>query len=176
MSTISTTTELWSMGATELAGTIRTKRASAREVIEAHLRRIERVNPAINAVVIVLGEEALEAADAADRAIAHGRELQPFHGVPFTVKANLDVTGTPTTMGLKALAGAYPERDAPGVERMRQAGAIPIGRTNCPTITVRWHTDSELWGATVNPWDRSRTPGPPVAVRCGLADVSSSWG
>jgi amidase len=159
MSTISTTTELWSMGAQELAGTIRTKQASAREVIEAHLRRIESVNPAINAVVIVLGEEALEAADAADRAIADGRELQPFHGVPFTVKANIDVMGTPTTMGLKALVGAYPERDAPGVERMRQAGAIPIGRTNCPTITVRWHTDSELWGATVNPWDRSRTPG-----------------
>jgi amidase len=119
MSTVSTATELWSMGATELAGTIRTKQASAREVIEAHLRRIESVNPSINAVVIVLGEEALESADAADRAIADGRELPPFHGVPFTVKANIDVAGTPTTMGLKALAAAYAERDAPGVERMR---------------------------------------------------------
>jgi amidase len=79
--------------------------------------------------------------------------------VPFTVKANVDVTDTPTTRGPKALAGAYPESDAPGVERMRQAGAIPIGRTNCPTITVRWHMDSEPSGATVNPWDRSRTPG-----------------
>jgi amidase len=159
MSTNSTITELWSIGATELAGRIRTKQASSREAVEAHHRRIESVNPAINAVVIVLGEEALEAADAADRAMADGRELPPFHGVPFTVKANIDVTGTPTTMGLKALAGAYPERDAPGVERMRQAGAIPIGRTNCPTITVRWHTDSELWGATVNPWPISAREG-----------------
>jgi amidase len=70
-----------------------------------------------------------------------------------------DLAGTPTTLGLKALAGAVPRLDAPAVERMRAAGAIPMSRTNCPTLTLRWHTDSELWGATVNPWDRSRTPG-----------------
>jgi amidase len=67
--------------------------------------------------------------------------------------------GTPTTLGVRALAGAYPGLDAPQVERIRAAGAIPIGRTNCPDFGIRWHTDSELWGATVNPWDRSRTPG-----------------
>jgi amidase len=82
-----------------------------------------------------------------------------LHGVPFTVKENLDLVGTPTTMGVKALASAYPTVDAPTVERLRAAGAIPIGRTNCPNFTLRWHTDSELWGATINPWDRSRTPG-----------------
>lgn len=76
-----------------------------------------------------------------------------------TVHGATDLVGTPTTLWLKALAGAYPRTEAPVVERMRAAGAIPIGRTNCPNFTVRWHTDSELWGATVNPWDRSRTPG-----------------
>jgi amidase len=67
--------------------------------------------------------------------------------------------GAATTQGLKSLAEAYPSRDAPVVERLRAAGGIPLGHTNCPTIAVRWHTDSEMWGATVNPWDRSRTPG-----------------
>src|SRR5262245_45381115 len=154
-----TTTDLWRMGATELAEAIRTGRTSSQEVVEAHLRRIEAVNPAVNAITVVLGERALDAAKAADRAVAGGGDLPPLHGVPFTVKENIDLAGTPTTLGLKALAGAYPRRDAPVAERLKAAGAIPIGRTNCPTITVRWHTDSELWGATINPWDRSRTPG-----------------
>ncbi len=151
--------DLWRMSAAELAEAIRSKQASSQEVIEAHLRRIEAVNPIINAVTVVLGEQAVEAAKAADRAVASGGDLPPFHGVPFTVKENIDLAGTPTTMGLKALAGAYPSRDAPIVERLKASGAIALGHTNCPNITVRWHTDSEMWGATVNPWDRSRTPG-----------------
>ena len=154
-----TTTDLWRMSATDLALAIRSRQASSQEVIESHLRRIEAVNPSINAVTVILGEQAIEAAKAADRAVAGGADLPPLHGVPFTVKENIDLAGTPTTVGLKALAGAYPRLDAPVVERMRAAGGIPIGRTNCPNFTVRWHTDSELWGATVNPWDRSRTPG-----------------
>ncbi|HEX5630407.1 MAG TPA: amidase [Acidimicrobiia bacterium] len=157
--TVVTVTELWRMSATELAETIRTRQASSAEVVDAHLRRIETINPTINAVVIVLAEQALDAAKAADRAAARGVTLPPFHGVPFTIKDNIDVVGTPTTQGFKALAEAYPSRDAPIVERMKAAGAIPIGRTNLPTGAVRWHTDSELWGATVNPWDRTRTPG-----------------
>jgi amidase len=156
---VTTTAELWRMSAGDLAAAIRSKQTSSQEVIEAHLRRIEAVNPSINAVTVVLGEQALDAAKAADRAVAGGTALPPFHGVPFTIKDNLDLAGTPTTLGLKALAGAYPRLDAPVVERMRAAGAIPIGRTNLPDFTISWHTDSELWGATVNPWDRSRTPG-----------------
>lgn len=152
-------TDLWRMSATELAKAIRSRQASSQEVIEAHLRRIEAVNSSINAVTVVLGEQALEAAKAADRLVVAGGNLPPFHGVPFTIKGNIDLAGTPTTQGLKALAGAYPARDAPVVERLKAAGAIPIGRTNLPNFAVRWHTDSELWGATVNPWDRSRTPG-----------------
>ena len=157
--TVAAATELWRLSATEMADAIRSRQASSKEVIEAHLRRIEVVNPSINAVVIVLGDEALEAARAADRAVAAGDDLPPLHGVPFTVKENIDVAGTPTTQGLKALANAYPTRDAPIVERTKSAGAIVIGRTNLPSGAMRWHCDSELWGATINPWDGTRTPG-----------------
>lgn len=153
------TDDLWRLGATQLAELIRSRQASSVEVIEAHLQRIRAVNPAINAMVVDMGEQALEAAEAADRAVAAGAELPRLHGVPFTVKEIIDVVGTPTTQGLKALATAYPARDAPVVERLRAAGAIPIGRTNMPSGAIRWHCESELWGATINPWDRSRTPG-----------------
>ena len=156
---VATITELWRMSATELAGAIRSNQVSSREVVEAHLRRIEEVNPSINAVTVVLAEQALDAAKAADRITTEGGELPPFHGVPVTIKENIDLVGTPTTQGTKALAQAYPSVDAPDVERVRAAGAIPIGRTNLPTLGMRLHTDSELRGVTVNPWDRSRTPG-----------------
>lgn len=152
-------TELWQLSATELAGLIAARQASSREVVEAHLRRIAEVNPRINAITALLADEALRAADAGDQAVAEGTATGPFHGVPFTVKENVDLVGLATTLGLRALAGAMPAEDAPVVQRLRAAGAIPIGHTNCPTITLRWHTDSELWGATVNPWDASVTPG-----------------
>ena len=161
--TVASATELWRLSATDLAELIRTGRASSQEVVEAHLRRIATVNPSINAIPVVLGDQALDAARAADRVIGRGDiergGLPPLHGVPFTVKANIDVAGTPTTMGLRALSDAIPSVDAPVVARLKAAGAIPLGRTNCPNLGVRWHTESELWGATVNPWDRSRTPG-----------------
>src|SRR5579884_2168226 len=154
-----TWTELWRLSAMELAGAIRSREVSSQEVVEAHLRRIEAVNPRVNAVPVVLADEALEAAKAADRRVAAGVELPGFHGVPFTVKSNLDVAGTATTHGLRAMAEAYPKLDAPVVERMKAAGAIPIGRSNMPDFAISWHTQSELYGATVNPWDASRTPG-----------------
>jgi amidase len=111
-------TELWRSSAVELAAAIRSRQISCREVVEAHLLRIEAVNPAVNAVVLVLGEEALAAADAADRTVAAGVELPPLHGVPFTIKDAIDLAGTPTTQGLRAMAQAYPARDAPAVERL----------------------------------------------------------
>ena len=171
-----TITELWRMSATELAEAIRCRHLSSQEVIEAHLRRMEAVNLSVNAVTVVLAEQALEAAKGADRAAARGGALPPFHGVPFTVKGNIDLAGTPTTQGLKALSGAYPSRDAPVVERLKAAGAIPIGRTNLPTFALRWHTESDLWGATLNPWDRTRTPGASsggeaVAIATGMSPL-----
>ncbi|WP_160141962.1 amidase [Arthrobacter sp. SLBN-112] len=154
-----TATGLWRMGATQLAQAIRSRRTSSREVIEVHLRRIEAVNPVINAVTILLAEEALDAADAADRLLAAGGELPPLLGVPFTVKGNIDLLHAPTTQGLKVSTDAYPTRDAPTVERLRAAGAIPLGHTNLANLAVRWHCVSEVWGATINPWDRNLTPG-----------------
>ena len=154
-----TATDLCRMGATELAEAIRSRKASSREVVEAHLRRVEAVNPVINAVTILLTEEALKAAEAADRMVAAGGDLPPLLGVPFTLKGNIDLLHAPTTQGLKVSTEAYPTRDAPPVERLRAAGAIPIGHTNLANLAVRWHCVSEVWGATVNPWDSSLTPG-----------------
>ena len=127
-----TATELWRMSATELAEAIRSRQVSSQEVIEAHLRRIEAVNGSINAVVIVMAEQALKAAKTADRAVAAGADLGPFHGVPFTVKENIDVAGTPTTQGFKALADAYPSRDAPVVERLKAAGGSRLAARTFP--------------------------------------------
>jgi amidase len=151
--------ELWERGALELGASIRNGTVSSREVVEAHLARIEAVNPAINAVTVTLGDEARAAADAADAATARGEVIGPLHGVPFTVKENIDLAGSPTTQGVTALAGLVPPLDAPAIAHLRAAGAIPFARTNLPDIGLRWHTDNELRGPTRNPWDPARTPG-----------------
>jgi amidase len=152
-------TELWRNDALELARLIRTKQVTSTEVVEAHLRRIEQVNPTVNAIVRVLADQALDGAAAADRAVAAGHPLGPLHGVPLTVKENIDLVGTPTTNSLRAFADAVVQVDAPVVERMRAAGAIPIGRTNMPDLGLRVTTDSSLHGITRNPWDLTRTAG-----------------
>ncbi|NCV75033.1 hypothetical protein EBW23_03710 [bacterium] len=144
--------ELWRKSALELAADIRTKKVSSREVVDAHLERIAQVNPHVNAVVRVLADEARAGADAADAALAAGKSLGVFHGVPFTIKENIDVVGYPTTQGIPALAEAFPTLNSPAVDRMLGAGAIPIGRTNLPDLGLRIHTDSTLYGRTKNPW------------------------
>ncbi len=151
--------ELWQLGALELAERIRSGEVSSRAVVEAHLARIDAVNPALNAIVRRLDDQALAAADAADAAVEAGDRLGPFHGVPFTVKENIDLAGTPTTQGVPALAEAFATVDAPTVARMRAAGAIPIGRTNMPDLGLRVHTDSSLHGLTRNPHHPGRTAG-----------------
>jgi len=107
----------------------------------------------------VLADEARAAAEEADRAVEDRRPLGPLHGVPFTVKENVDLVGSATTLGVVAMAGANPPQDAPQPARFKTAGAIPIGRTNLPDFGLRWHTDNALRGATRNPWDAARTPG-----------------
>jgi amidase len=151
--------ELWRWGATDLAQAIRTKQASSREVVQAHLDRIAEVNTKVNAITVVLGESALAAADAADRAVAAGEPLGPLHGVPMTVKENIEMTGSAYTEGVVALQNAVPPIDAPHIAQMKAAGAIPIGRTNMPDFGLRWHTDNDLRGATRNPWNPALTPG-----------------
>src|SRR5207249_580355 len=121
--------ELWRLGAVELAGRIAKHEVSSREAVAAHLARIEQVNPAVNAITVVLAEQALQAADAADEAQARGDAQGPFHGVPFTIKENIDVAGCATTQGVVALKDVVAPQDAPVVERMKGAGAIPLGRT-----------------------------------------------
>ncbi len=151
--------ELWRKSASDLAGMIARKETTSTAVVEAHLARIAEVNPVINAVPVVLSEEALAGAAAADRAIAEGHAVGPFHGVPFTIKDNIDVAGQPTTNGVPAMAGAIASEDHPMVERMKAAGAIPLGRTNLPDMALRVHTDSALYGLTRNPWDLRKTTG-----------------
>lgn len=147
------------MSASDIAAAIRTKKISSREVIAAHLERIQALNEEVRAVTRVLSQEALAAADEADRVLARGGEAGPLHGVPMTVKENIDVVGSATTQGVKALAEAVPSLDHPRIAQLKKAGAIPLARTNLPDWGLRWHTESDLHGATRNPWDRARTPG-----------------
>ena len=151
--------ELWRKSALELAAMIGGGEVSSREVVQAHLDRVEAVNHQVNAIVRLLPEQALAAADEADRVVADGTAVGPLHGVPFTVKENIDMAGTPTTQGVPALAEAIAPVDAPPVERLRAAGAIPFGRTNLPDFALRVHTDSALYGLTRNPWNPGRSSG-----------------
>jgi amidase len=152
-------TELWRRTAGELAGMIARGEVSSAEVVEAHLGRIAEVNPRLNAVVRVLADEARAGAAEADRQVKAGAPLGRLHGVPITVKENIDMAGLPTTNGLPAFAGIPAPVDAPVVERMRAAGAIPIGRTNLPDMGLRIHTHSTLHGLTRNPWGEGFTAG-----------------
>ena len=151
--------ELWRKGALELADLIARKEVSSREVVAAHLARIDEVNPYLNAVVRRWDADSLSAADAADRAVATGDSLGALHGVPVTVKENIDLAGTPTTQSIAFLAEAVAATDAPLVQRVRAAGAIPIGRTNLPDLGLRITTESSLHGVTHNPWHPTRTTG-----------------
>lgn len=167
---------LWSLSAHELARRIAAREVSSREVVDAHLARIETVNPQVNALVRVLAEDARAGAIEADRKVAAREPLGPLHGVPFTIKENIDFAGLPTTWGVPALAGAIAQQDAPVVERMRAAGAIPIGRTNLPDMALRVHTDSALHGLTRNPWNPLRTAGGSsggegVALATGMSPI-----
>ena len=150
--------ELCRRSAVELALLIRQGDVSSREVIEAHFARIADVNGDVNAVTMVLAESALAAADHADTAGTVER-LRPLHGVPYTIKENIDLVGTPTTQGLPSLVQAFPTTSSPIVERMNKSGAIPIARTNLPEMGLRIDTENPLRGRTYNPWDKSRTPG-----------------
>jgi amidase len=150
--------ELWRKSAHELAALIRGKQVSSREVVTSHLERIDAVNPRVNAITVTLAESALAAADRADKTEA-SQSQGAFHGVPFTIKENIDCTGSATTNGLPVFANAMPGADAPVVARMKAAGGIPLARTNLPEMGLRITTDNPLRGRTNNPWDITRTAG-----------------
>ena len=168
--------ELWAQGLGQLARLIRSRQASSREVVEAHLQRIAALNPALNALPRVLADDALRAADEADRMIAKGGGTGALHGVPISVKENIDVAGLPTTHGVRALSEAVAIDDSPQIANLKAEGAIVIGRGNLPEFALRWDTDNELYGPTINPWNHSVTPGgssggDAVAVATGMVPL-----
>ncbi|HTH99519.1 MAG TPA: amidase [Acidisoma sp.] len=164
------------LDATTLAELIRTSQLSSREVVQAHLDRTAAVNPKINAVVTLMGEAALQAADAADKAVAKGAALGPLHGVPFSIKDALDTAGVLTQRGSKLFAGNIPDKDATAVARFKAAGGIPLMKTNLPEFSTWTETDNLVTGRTNNPWNLERTPGgssggESAAIAAGLSPI-----
>lgn len=170
--------------ATELTGLLRRREVSAREVLGAHLERIARVDPAVNAIVTLVAERALEEAAEADERLASGAEVGPLHGLPVAHKDLHDTAGIRTTYGSPVFAQHVPTRDHLVVERLRAAGAITVGKTNVPELGMGSHTVNPVFGATHNPYDLSRSAGGSsggagAALACGmlpLADGSDTGG
>jgi amidase len=152
--------DLCFMSARDLAALIRTKKVSAREVMGAHLERIRRVNPTINAIVAKLDDERCMAlATEADQRAAKGEGLGPLHGLPIAFKDLQPAVGFPFTRGSTVYRNAMPTEDSVLVERLRKAGAIPIGKTNTPEFGMGSHTYNKVYGTTVNPYDPSKSAG-----------------
>ena len=145
--------------ATALAGMIRNREISAEALLEHYLQRLQRYNPALNAIVATDIEAARERARAADAALAAGESWGPLHGVPITIKDTFEVAGMPTTAGAKELRDHRPSSNAVAVQRLLDAGAIVFGKTNVPLYAGDLQTYNEVYGSTSNPWDLHRTPG-----------------
>jgi len=152
-------TTITSLTATEIARKIGAGEVSAHEVVDAHIHRIEEVNPRLNAVVIPLFEQARKEAEAADAAQHRGDPLGPLHGVPITIKEQFLVKGTATTFGLPHQKNHRATEDGPLVKRLRDAGAIILGKTNTAQLLIYIESDNELYGRSNNPWNLDRTPG-----------------
>ena len=142
-----------------MAEQIQQKKLSPVDLIEAHLTRIQELNPKLNAFVQIDVEGARRQALLAEEAMRDGRELGVLHGVPLSIKSSIEVAGLRWEAGTKLRAGIRGVRDAPLVARLRQAGAIILGVTNAPELLMAWETDNLLYGRTNNPWDLARTPG-----------------
>src|SRR5215510_13621679 len=141
-------------GARDLASVIRTREISAREVMQAHLDQIHRLNPRLNAIVSLLpDDECLALADDADRCVARGEEIGPLHGLPIAFKDLQPAVGFPFTRGSLIFKDDRPQVDSVLVERLRTAGAIPIGKTNVPEFGMGSHTYNRVYGTTFNPYD-----------------------
>jgi amidase len=151
--------DLWRLPAAELAALIRSKQVSAKEAALAALARLDAVNPAINAVIDHRPEDVLAQAAAIDAAIARNEVPGPLSGVPVTVKANIDQAGFATTNGLKQQRDVIAASNSPVVDNLRKAGAVILGRTNCPAFSYRWFTTNLVHGDTKNPRDPGTTPG-----------------
>jgi amidase len=162
--------------ATELAGSIRRKEISSEELLDHYLGRIERLNPALTAVVAMDMAAARKRAREADQALRRGDIWGPLHGVPMTLQDSFDVAGMPSTWGVPELRDNYPAKHAPTAEKFLEAGAVIFGKTNIAAYHIGVITKNEVYGTTSNPWDLSRAQAP---RRCGCGAVrhwpSSSW-
>ncbi len=168
--------EIVFLTASELARRIRFGVLSSREVVEAHLSQIHAFNPELNAIVTIDEESVRARADAADAALAKGEIWGPLHGVPVTIKDAYATKGLRTTSGYPPLSDHIPDFDAPAVERLKEAGAIVLGKTNLPILSMDYQTDNPIFGRTNNPWDPSLTPGGSTgggaaAVAAGLSPL-----
>ena len=179
----STVKELNFATAHELAAAIRERRVSAVEVLDAHLARISRFNPALNAIVTLNEENARVRAREADAALARGEVWGPLHGVPVTIKDSFATAGLRTTSGFPPLANHIPDSDATVVARLQAAGGIVLGKTNLPLLVHGFQSDNPVFGRTNNPWDLARTPGGSTgggatAIAAGLSplEVGSDYG
>jgi amidase len=175
--------DIASMSATRLATAIRRREVSCVEVVDAYLRRIEALNPSLNALVQLNADSARASAIAADRALTHRGHVGPLHGVPITVKDSFDTAGIISTAGTTGRRSFVPSRDATVVTRLRSAGAIILGKSNTPELTLSYETDNLVYGRTNNPYDLTRTPGgssggagAAIAAGCSPLDICSDTG
>src|ERR1700674_2071668 len=169
--------ELWRLSATDIAALIRSKKGSAKQAASAALARLDAGNPSINAVVDHRPDDVLAQAGAIDAAIGRGEDLGPLAGVPVTVKVNIDQAGFATTNGLKLQRDAIAKTNSPVVDNLRKAGAVILGRTNCPAFSYRWFTTNLVHGDTKNPRDPGITPGGSsggagAAVAAGIGHIA----
>ena len=177
-------TELWRLGARETTQGLLAKQFSAKEVTQSVLARIDAVNPRINALPTLMHEQALAVATVADKArMAAGNDayalsqLGELHGVPITIKVNVDQAGFATTNGLTALKNNIATENSPLVNHLLQSGAVSVGRSNTPAFSLRWFCDNDAHGRTLNPWDATLTPGgssggAAAALACGMGAIA----
>lgn len=169
--------DLWRLSATDLASLIKSKKVSATEAATAALARLDAVNPKINAVIDHKPAEVLAQAAAIDAAIGRGEDVGPLGGVPITVKVNIDQKGFATTNGLKLNREAVAATNSPVIDNLYKAGAVILGRTNCPAFSYRWFTTNLVHGDTKNPRDPGITPGGSsggagAAVAAGIGHIA----
>jgi amidase len=169
--------DLWRLSAAELATLIKSKKVSAKEAALAALARLDAVNPSINAVIDHRPDDVLTQAGAIDAAIARNEDVGALAGVPVTVKVNIDQAGFATTNGLKLQRDVIARTNSPVVDNLRKAGAVILGRTNCPAFSYRWFTTNLIHGDTKNPRDPAITPGGSsggagAAVAAGIGHIA----
>ena len=169
--------DLWRLSAADLAALVKSKQVSAKEAATSALARLDAVNPKLNAVVDHRPDEVLKQAAEVDALVARGEDPGVLAGVPVTVKVNIDQKGFANTNGLKLQRDAIAAENSPVIDNFRKAGAVILGRTNCPAFSYRWFTTNLIHGDTKNPRDPSITPGgssggAAAAVAAGIGHIA----